>query len=66
MKEKEFYTARELTEMFNLKPSHINYLKIEGIIPSIRRGQGYPALFPPEAIEIIKARQKRLQVNDDV
>ena len=60
MKEKDFYTARELTEMFSLKPSHINYLKVEGIIPSIRRGQGYPALFPPEAVEIIKSRLAKL------
>ncbi|MBL7066580.1 MAG: hypothetical protein ISS29_01795 [Candidatus Marinimicrobia bacterium] len=64
MKEKEFYTARELTEMFDLKPSHINYLKIEGIIPSIRRGQGYPALFPSEAVAIIKARLAKLNASE--
>jgi len=62
MEKKDFYTLRELSEIFNLRPSHINYLKMERIIPSIRRGAGYPVLFPKEAIEIIKNRLGRTKI----
>jgi len=65
MEKKEFYSLRELSEMFNLKPSHINYLKMERIIPSIRRGAGYPVLFPKDVVEIIKKRLERTKIKEN-
>ena len=60
-KENKNYTTRELANRFNLKPSIIQYYRNEGIIPSIRRGKGFPSLYPPEALEIIQERQNQFQ-----
>lgn len=54
MGEKLFTTA-ELAKYFNVKPSVIQYLRNEGLIPSIRRGMGYPTLYPKKTVEILKA-----------
>jgi len=58
----ELLTTKEVLELTGLKLSQLQYLRNNGVIPSIRRRACYPTLYPPEAVEIIKARLEKLQV----
>lgn len=56
------YTQNELSKLTGLKNSQLDYLVREKIIPCIVYGKSILRKFPPEAIEIIKARLGKLQV----
>jgi len=58
-----FYTTAGLAKKFKVRPSYIQYLRNEELIPSIRRGKGYSTEYPHEAVEIIKSRLKNRLIN---
>ena len=60
--EKKYLTQKKLVEITGVKNSQINYLVQEGIIPCKRFGSSIFRQFPPEALQIIQKRQKRLQI----
>jgi len=61
--EEKLFTTAELAKKFNVRPSVIQYLRNEGLIPSIRRGMGHPTLYPKHAIEIIRKRLKSTHID---
>jgi len=61
---KKLLSQKELQDMTGLKNAAIDYLVREKIIPCVRLGRSIPRQFPPEAVEIIKARQEKLNVSE--
>ena len=57
---KQYYTHQEIINKTGLKPFNIDYLVRNRIIPCITKGKGITRLFPIEALEIIIARQKKI------
>jgi len=59
--EKQFLSTNAILDQFpTLRAYDIDYLVRNRIIPCIKSGRGNPRLFPPEAVDIIKARLAKL------
>jgi len=57
---KKYFTTKEVLKETGLRLSQLQYLRNDGIIQSVRRGAGYPTLYPPETVNIIKTRLAKL------
>ena len=67
MQKTKSYMRKELREITEAPGYLINYLKDCGRLPIIResQGKGYPTLYHPDSIQIIKDHlTRRAQVNE--
>ncbi len=61
MKKKRL-TTQEVLEATSLKLYQLQYLRNNNIIPSFRRGPGYPTIYPFKVVDIIKNRQRKADI----
>ena len=66
MKKEKSLTRKQLVKLANAKPYTVAYLKDCGKLPIIKesRGIGYPTLYDPSAVEIVKEHLRKRQNND--
>ena len=58
----KYLNQKEVIEMTGIRFYQLEYLIKKGEISVIQLGSGNPRKFPPETIEIIKARLAKLNV----
>ncbi|MBL7067504.1 MAG: hypothetical protein ISS29_06570 [Candidatus Marinimicrobia bacterium] len=61
----KYLSQKKLCKLTGLKNSQIDYLVRDEIIPCFRFGKRVQRQFPKEAIEIIKKRQEKLNINHE-